>query len=310
MKKYIRSRLIQTLVVLIGVTLLTFIMVNVAPGDAATVMTEKITDQAAIDRINAQLGLDKPYFVQYFLFLRNLVFFDFGTSYFKYKPVMQLIIEGFRVTGTLAVTIILFALVVGLAMGIMAALNRGKFWDQLIMGLSTLGMALPSFLLAILLQYIFGLKMQLLPLSGLTSWQGYVLPSVTMGMICAAEVARLTRTSMLDVLGQDYMRTATAKGISRQRIILVHGLKNALIPILTFLGNSFKAILGGAVLVETVFGLNGIGRLLVDAIMQRDTPIIQGVTVYIAMIFVLVNLGIDLFYGLIDPRIRLAKDND
>lgn len=307
MKKYISKRLLQTLIVLIGVTLLTFIMVNIAPGSAAAVMTEKITDQAAIDRINAQLGLDKPLYMQYLLFLKNIFMGDFGQSFFKHKPVTTLIINSFGITGTIAGLVLIFALILGLFMGILAALNRGKMFDQFIMGVSTLGMALPSFLLAIGLQWVFGLKLKMLPLSGLTTWHGYILPTITLGTIFSAEIARLTRTNMLDVLDQDYIRTARAKGIARNAIILSHAFKNALIPILTYLGTSIKEILGGSVLIETVFGLNGIGSLLVDSIMQRDTPVIQGVTIYIAVIFVLINLLIDLVYGIIDPRIRLAN---
>lgn len=305
-KKYIMNRVVQAVIVIIGVTLLTFIMINIAPGDAASVMSEKVSDPAAIARINAQLGFDQPLYVQYLKFVQSALVGDFGISFFRHRPVIDLIINGFKITGTLAILVVIFALIVGLFMGIVAALNRGKFFDQFIMGLSTLGMALPSFLLAIILQWIFGLKLQILPLSGLNSWQSYILPTVTLGIIYSAEIARLTRTNMLNVLDEDYIRTAKAKGLTTNKIIFGHGLKNASIPILTFLGNSLKGILGGSVLIETVFGLNGIGSLLVDSIMQRDVPVIQGVTVYIAVVFVFLNLAIDLIYGLIDPRIRLS----
>lgn len=281
-------------------------MVNIAPGDAATVMSEKVSDPVAIARINEQLGFDQPYHVQYLRFLQSALIGDFGISFFRHRPVMDLILNGFLVTGTLALFVLIFALVVGLTMGVIAALNHGKTFDQFLMGLSTLGMALPSFLLALILQYIFGLKLRIVPLSGLVSWQSYILPTLTLGIIYSAEIARLTRTNMLGVLDEDYIRTAKAKGLSGNKIVFGHGLKNASIPILTYVGNSLKGILGGSVLVETVFGINGIGSLLVDATMQRDVPIIQGVTVYIAIIFVLLNLAVDLIYGFIDPRIRLS----
>lgn len=306
MKKYILSRFLQAVIVIVGVTLITFIMVNIAPGDAATVMSEKVSDPVAIARINEQLGFDQPYHVQYLRFLQSALIGDFGISFFRHRPVMDLILNGFLVTGTLALFVLIFALVVGLTMGVIAALNHGKTFDQFLMGLSTLGMALPSFLLAVILQYIFGLKLRIVPLSGLVSWQSYILPTLTLGIIYSAEIARLTRTNMLGVLDEDYIRTAKAKGLSGNKIVFGHGLKNASVPILTYVGNSLKGILGGSVLVETVFGINGIGSLLVDAIMQRDVPIIQGVTVYIAIIFVLLNLAVDLIYGFIDPRIRLS----
>jgi peptide/nickel transport system permease protein len=193
-------------------------------------------------------------------------------------------------------------------MGTVAAAFRGRAVDKLVMFVSTLGMALPSFWLAILLQLVFGLWLKVLPISGLRSLSAYILPSVALGMIYAASLARLTRTNMLDALNQDYVRTARAKGVGEASVVVVHALRNAAIPILTYLGTLMKSILGGSVLVETVFAINGLGRLLVDGIMKRDIPVIQGCTVYIAAVFVLLNLVIDVVYGLIDPRIRVAKE--
>lgn len=308
MKKYVLNRIFQAFIVIIGVSLLTFIMVNVAPGDAASIMTEKVSDPAIIARINAQLGLDKPLHTQYFLFLKNAAMGDFGTSFFRFKPVMDLIIESFKVTGTLAVLVVFFSMIVGGLLGVLASYYHNSWIDRLIMGTSTLGMALPTFLFAIILQWIFGLNLKVLPLSGLKTWQGYILPTLTLGMIYSAEIARLTRTNMLGVLDEDYIRTARAKGVSEKSILLKHGLKNASIPLFTYLGTSLKGILGGSVLTETVFGLNGVGRLLVDSILKRDTPVIQGVTIYIAVMFIVINLLIDLLYGWIDPRIRLASE--
>jgi peptide/nickel transport system permease protein len=254
------------------------------------------------------MGLNAPLYVQYFRFLRNALTGDFGNSYFQKLPVRTLLARGFRVTGMLAVGVLLFSIIVGIIMGMLGAVFRGRLLDRVIMSISTLGMALPSFWFAIILQLVFGLWLKLLPISGLRSLDSYILPSIALGMIYAALLARLTRTNMLDALNQDYVRTARAKGASEAAVVLRHGLKNAAIPILTYLGTLIRSILGGSVLVETVFAINGLGTLLVDGIMKRDIPVIQGCTVYIAVVFVLINLMIDLTYGLIDPRIRVTKE--
>lgn len=304
MSRYLINRLLQTIVVLIGVTLLTFIMVNVAPGDPVAVMMEKKADAQTIERIREQMGLNDSYPVQYMRFVKNAVRGDFGDSYFQKLPIKTLMARGFKVTVTLAVFVLIFAIVFGLIMGLLAAVSRGTVGDRIIMIISTLGMAMPSFFLAMILQLIFGLKLKLLPISGINSASSYILPTISLGMIYGASIARLARTNMLDALNQDYIRTARAKGVYERKIVLIHGLKNAAIPILTYMGTLIKSILGGSVLVETVFAINGIGTLLVEGIMKRDIPVIQGCTVYIAFVFVIANLLIDLAYGLIDPRVR------
>ena len=308
--RYILTRLGQTLIVLLGVTIITFTMVNIIPGDPVAVMMQKKADDATIERIREQMGLNKPLVEQYFTFVKNAVTGDLGDSYFHKLPVNTLLARGFRVTGGLAIGVLSFAIVVGILMGVLAAVFRGRALDKIIMFISTLGMAMPSFWMAIILQLIFGLWLRMLPISGLRSIQSYILPSVALGVIYAASIARLTRTNMLDSLNQDYIRTAKAKGVSQVAIVMKHGLRNAGIPILTYLGTLVKSILGGSVLVETVFAINGLGFLLVDAIMKRDIPVIQGCTVYIASVFVIINLLIDLAYGLIDPRIRVTKGKE
>lgn len=306
MLKFTLRRLYQTVIVLLGVTLVTFIMVNVVPGDPVAVMLQKKADDATINRIREQMGLNDPLPAQYFRFLTNAVTGDFGNSYFQKKPVMELILRAFSVTGTLAVLVLAFAIILGVLMGTLAAVFRGKWVDRVIMMISTLGMAAPSFWLAIILQLIFGLTLKWLPISGLRQPNAYIMPSVALGMIYAASLARLTRTNILDAMNQDYIRTARSKGVGEFFVVAKHAFKNAGIPILTYLGTLIKSILGGSVLVETIFSINGLGRLLVEAIMKRDIPIIQGCTVYIASVFVIANLLIDLTYGLFDPRIRVA----
>lgn len=306
MLKFTLRRLYQTVIVLLGVTLVTFIMVNVVPGDPVAVMLQKKADDATINRIREQMGLNDPLPAQYFRFLTNAVTGDFGNSYFQKKPVMELILRAFSVTGTLAVLVLAFAITLGVLMGTLAAVFRGKWVDRVIMMISTLGMAAPSFWLAIILQLVFGLTLKWLPISGLRQPSAYIMPSVALGMIYAASLARLTRTNILDAMNQDYIRTARSKGVGEFFVVAKHAFKNAGIPILTYLGTLIKSILGGSVLVETIFSINGLGRLLVEAIMKRDIPIIQGCTVYIASVFVIANLLIDLTYGLFDPRIRVA----
>ena len=306
MLKFTLRRLYQTVIVLLGVTLVTFIMVNVVPGDPVAVMLQKKADDATINRIREQMGLNDPLPAQYFRFLTNAVTGDFGNSYFQKKPVMELILRAFSVTGTLATLVLAFAITLGVLMGTLAAVFRGKWVDRVIMMISTLGMAAPSFWLAIILQLVFGLTLKWLPISGLRQPSAYIMPSVALGMIYAASLARLTRTNILDAMNQDYIRTARSKGVGEFFVVAKHAFKNAGIPILTYLGTLIKSILGGSVLVETIFSINGLGRLLVEAIMKRDIPIIQGCTVYIASVFVIANLLIDLTYGLFDPRIRVA----
>lgn len=306
MIKYTIKRLLQTLIVLVGVSLVTFIMLNIAPGDPVGVMLAKRADQETIDRVRHEMGLDKPYTEQFIEFIKGAVVGDFGDSYFQHKPVSEILGGAFRITASLGVWVIIFSVILGLIFGISAAVLRGRIGDKIIIFISTLGMVMPSFWIAIILQIIFGVKLKLLPITGLNSMISYILPTISLGLIYAASIARLCRTNMLDALNQDYVRTARAKGVSEFKIVMQHGLKNAAIPIITYIGILIKSILGGSVLVETVFAIPGLGKTMVDAITQRDIRLIQGCTIYIAVVFVLANLVIDLVYGLLDPRIRVA----
>ena len=307
MIKYIVNRIWQTVIVLIGVTLITFVMINIAPGDPVAVMMAKKADEATIIKIREQMGLNESLPAQYLNFIKNSITGNFGNSYFQKFPVSTLIARAFKVTGKLAVGVLFFSVPFGLVLGILAAVFRGRLLDRVFMLVSTLGMALPSFWFAIILQLVFGLYFKVLPISGVRTASGYVLPSIALGLIYGASIARLTRTNMLEALNQDYVRTAYAKGVSETAVVLRHSLRNAAIPILTYMGTLIKNILGGSVLVETIFSINGLGSLLVDGIMKRDIPVIQGCTVYIAAVFVIANLLIDLTYGFIDPRIRVSK---
>ena len=307
MLKYTVVRLLQTIIVLIGVTLVTFILVNVVPGDPVAIMFEKRADPVTIENARRELGLDRPLYEQYFKLVRNAVRGDFGRSFFQKRPVSVMIASGFRVTATLGFWILLYSCVFGVLFGISAAVFRGKAADKIIMFISTLGMCAPSFWIAIILQIVFGVWLDLLPISRLRGPSSYILPTLSLGVIYSAYIARLTRTNMLEALNQDYIRTARAKGLGFRSVIFKHGLKNAAIPIVTYIGILIRNILGGSVLVETVFSINGLGRLMIEGIMNRDIPVIQGCSIYIAFVFVMANLIIDLLYGILDPRIRVAK---
>ena len=287
MLKFTLRRLYQTVIVLLGVTLVTFIMVNVVPGDPVAVMLQKKADDATINRIREQMGLNDPLPAQYFRFLTNAVTGDFGNSYFQKKPVMELILRAFSVTGTLAVLVLAFAIILGVLMGTLAAVFRGKWVDRVIMMISTLGMAAPSFWLAIILQLVFGLTLKWLPISGLRQPSAYIMPSVALGMIYAASLARLTRTNILDAMNQDYIRTARSKGVGEFFVVAKHAFKNAGIPILTYLGTLIKSILGGSVLVETIFSINGLGRLLVEVRRCQASPSVTSPGLR------LISLGVD-----------------
>ena len=308
MIKYTIKRLLQTLIVLFGVSLITFIMLNIAPGDPVGVMLAKLADQETIDRVRHEMGLDKPYVEQYIEFIKGAVVGDFGDSYFQHRPVSEILADAFSITASLGLWVLLFSIVFGILFGISAAVLRGTWGDKLIIFFSTLGMAMPSFWIAIILQIIFGLHLKILPISGLYSMSSYILPTVSLGLIYAASIARLCRTNMLDALNQDYVRTARSKGVSEFKIVMQHGLKNAAIPIITYIGILIKSILGGSVLVETVFAIPGLGKTMVDSITQRDIRLIQGCTIYIAVVFVIANLIIDLVYDLLDPRIRVGQE--
>jgi peptide/nickel transport system permease protein len=307
LKRYIFKRLVQALVVLIGVTLVTFILLNIIPGDPASMMMEKKADAATIERIRHELGLDRPYTVQYIDFLKNAVKGDFGDSYFQREDVVIMIKRAFDVTVKLGTYALGVAVFFGISVGTIAAVFRGTMVDRSIMLITMVGVSAPAFWIAIILQIIFGLKLDLLPISGIEAPFSFVLPTIALGTRYAASLARLTRTSMLDVLTQDYVRTARAKGLNEFIVIMKHVFKNAAVPILTFIGITVKYILGGSMLTETVFSIPGLGKLMIDAIMTRDIPVIQGSVVYIATVFVLVNLLIDIIYGILDPRVRIAK---
>jgi len=276
----------------------------VAPGDPVAVMLNRRADQETMERVRHELGLDKPLHVQYLAFLKGTLKGDLGKSYFEKKPVTEMIWESFKVTAKLATYAYLFAIFLGLTIGMLAAVFRGRIIDKVLMFISMLGMSAPSFWVGILLQIYFGLKLRWFPISGIMSSMAFVLPTLTLGTRYAASTARLTRTNILDILSQDYIRTARSKGVSEKNILAKHVLKNALLPVITVLGFNAGYLMGGAIVIEEVFALPGMGRLVLYAIYQRDYPLLQGIVLITTVFFVLINLFTDILYVYIDPRIR------
>ena len=303
MLSYTAKRLVQTVFVLFGISLITFILLQVVPGDPVALMLEKRADPETIAKVRHELGLDLPIYVRYLNFIKGAVHLDFGTSYFTKEVVSEALFRCFKVTVKLACMSFIFAAIIGIPSGIFSAVKRGKGVDTLVMVLSIVGVSAPAFWVAIILQIIFGLKLAVLPISGFDTVASYVLPSIALGARYAGSMARITRTSMLEVMGQDYIRTAKAKGVRRWGVIM----KNALIPIVTLVGTDFGYMLTGSMLIEKVFSIPGIGKLAVDAMSNRDLPLLEGTVMYIAFVFVIVNLIVDLSYAFLDPRIRYGK---
>ena len=307
MLSYTGKRLLQTIFVLLGISLITFVLLQVVPGDPVALMLEKRADPETIAKVRKELGLDLPYYVQYLNFIKGAIHLDFGTSYFTKEVVTDALFRCFKVTVKLACMSFIFASVIGIPCGSFAAVKRGKGIDTVVMVLSIVGVSAPAFWVAIILQILFGLKLNVLPISGFDTPASYILPSLALGARYAGNIARITRTSMLEVLGQDYIRTAKAKGAMRWAVILKHALKNAMIPIVTLVGTDFGYMLTGSMLIEKVFSIPGIGKLAVDAMSNRDLPLLEGTVMYIAFVFVVVNLIVDVSYAFLDPRIRYGK---
>ena len=306
MLKYTVKRLLQALIVLWGVYTLTFLVVHMVPGDPVQIMMSKRADAETIARIRVQLGLNQPLITQYFTYLMKALRGDLGMSYIKGVSVAYLIANGFHTTAFIGTTAYLVAILIGLPIGILAAQHRGKLLDRMSIIFSMLMMSAPGFWLAVLLQILFGLKLGWLPISGMEKAFWWVMPVLTLAIAYSASLARMTRTNVLDVLSQDYIRTAHAKGLRPALINTRHVLKNAAIPTITLFGLQLPGLLGGAMILEKIFSLNGLGSVAIEAITNRDYPVILGCVLYTAVIFVLINLVVDLLYGLLDPRIRIS----
>lgn len=332
MKRYLIKRLLLIIPVLLGVSIIVFFLVRLAPGDPAKILAGEHASPEFIRTVREKWGLDRPVIVQYFIWLRSVLRGDLGISIATHNPVLREILSRFPATLELSLVAMGIAIVVGITAGIVAAVRQYSLVDYLSMTGALFGISMPVFWLGLMLMLIFGLRLNLFPISGrlspeielrtitglylldalltangkafLNALSHLVLPGVALGTIPAALIARMTRSSMLEVIRQDFIRTERAKGLPERMVIYKHALRNALIPIVTVIGMEFGLLLGGAILTETVFAWPGLGRYTVDAVYARDYPAIQGAVLFIAFIFVLVNLATDLLYAAINPRIR------
>jgi peptide/nickel transport system permease protein len=309
---YIIRRILATIPVMAVVAIFVFALLYLSPGDPAAIIAGDTATVDDILRIRAKLGLDQPFYIQFGSWVWRLMQGDLGISIFTNLPVTKLIEQRLEPTVALTLATLVISVVVAIPMGVLAAWRAGSWIDRVVMVFAVFGFSVPVFVLAYLLIYVFAIWANLLPVQGYVSitvgvWpflSHLILPSTALGMIYAALIARITRASMLDVLAQDYIRTAQAKGLGNGQVLIGHALKNAAVPIVTIIGIGIALLISGVVVTETVFAIPGLGRLTVDAILRRDYPIIQGIILVFSAAYVLVNLLVDLSYTLLDPRIR------
>jgi peptide/nickel transport system permease protein len=302
--RYLLARLLAAVPVLIGITLVVFVAIRLIPGDPALIFAGDRATQEDIEHLRRQLGLDRSLAVQYGIFVTRLSRGDLGQSIRTGRPVALEIRDRFGQSLELALAAIGITVAVGVSAGIVAAVRRGTWWDRASLWLSLAGVIAPAFVLGVLLQLLFAVRLGLLPTAGTgTPWH-LLLPALTLGAFPIANVARLTRANMLDVLGEDYVRTARAKGLAERAVVWRHALRNALIPTVTVVGLQFGYMLGGAVLVEVVFAWPGLGRYVIQSIATRDYPAVQGAVLVVAAGYVLINVLVDLAYAFLDPRVR------
>lgn len=304
MTAYLLQRLIGVVLTVFFVAITVFLMVRLLPGDPARVIAGVLASEQEVDRLRTRLGLDQPIWRQGVIFVSGLARGDLGTSARTSNPVTEEIGARFGATLTLALVSTVLAVLIGVPLGVFAAMRAGRFEDLLASTFVLFGISMPVYWLGLMLILVFSIRLRWLPAAGSEGLLSVVLPAVTLAFFSMAFIARITRSSMLEVLHQDYVRTARSKGVTRRAVVWRHALRNALAPVVTVIGLQFGELLGGAILTESVFAWPGLGRLLVSSIFARDYPTVQGLVIVFALLFALVNLAVDLFYGVIDPRVR------
>lgn len=305
MSKYIVKRLLAMIPVIIGITLLVFFIMKLAPGDPARMILGDQATEEALAAKREELGLNSPMIIQYLRYMGGLLHGDMGVSYINNKPVASEVLSRFPATFNLALVSAAVSVLLAIPLGIIAAIKQNTIFDHVSMVISLIGISMPAFWLALMLMLLFSVKLRWLPVQGMNDgWKSFILPSIAIGFMNMAAIARTTRSSMLDTVRQDYIRTARAKGISEKEVIFHHSFRNALIPTVTVVGVQLGGLMGGAVLTETVFAWPGLGRYVVQAVNARDTPAVMGCIILLAVAFSLVNLLVDLLYGFIDPRVK------
>ncbi|GAA3346781.1 MULTISPECIES: ABC transporter permease [Lysinibacillus] len=304
MSKYILNRTLSMVITLIGVSILVFLMMHLIPGDPVTYILGDFASEEAIVEMKKTLGLDQPLFIQYIDYIKNVLQGNLGTSYITGLTVGEEIVARFPITVQLALYSLIIGAVIGILMGILAAVKQNTIFDQLAMVISLIGISAPGFWIALFLIWMFSYQFNIFPISGYQGFYSLILPSITLGLGSAGNIARMTRSSMLEVIKQDFMRTAQAKGLAMIPMIFKHALQNAMIPVITLIGLQFGFLLAGAVVIETVFALPGLGSFSIEAITKRDLPTVQGLVLFMAFLFIITNMIVDLVYSLIDPRIK------
>ncbi len=307
MAKYILKRIIALIPVIFGVTLVVFLIMQLAPGDPARMIAGELASPEQVNELREEMGLNDPILVRYFNYMVDFFHGDLGESYFKHRAVMDEIMDRFPYTAKLAAVAVVLTIVMSIPIGITAAVRQNSIFDNLSLVVTLFGISMPVFWLGLLLIILFSLRLGLLPTGGADTWKGYVLPAFCLAFSNMSTVARTTRSSMLETIRQDYVRTARAKGVSKRKVIRKHAFRNALIPTITVIGIQISQLLGGSVVVETVFAWPGVGRLMIESINSRDTPLVLGCIVMLTIIFSLLNLVIDLCYGFFDPRVKAAQ---
>ena len=312
MLSYLLRRVLSTIPVMAVVALFVFSLLYIAPGDPAAIIAGDQATPADVERIRAGLGLDRPFLIRFGEWLWHVLNGDLGVSIFTNLPVTRMIAQRVEPTVSLMTLTLILSICIAVPMGVLAAWNHGTWIDRIIMVFAVFGFSVPVFVVGYLLAYVFALELDWFPVQGYTPfatgikpWLGnLVLPAVALGGVYIALIARITRATMLEVLSQEYVRTAKAKGVGSRTVLFLHALKNAAVPIVTVIGIGVALLIGGSVVTESVFAIPGLGRLVVDAILRRDYPVIQGVVLLFSFTYVLVNLGVDLLYTVFDPRIR------
>ncbi|WP_201838643.1 ABC transporter permease [Microvirga zambiensis] len=312
MLAFIAKRVLSLIPVIVVVAIVVFMLLRLSPGDPAVVIAGDNADAAAIERIRVSLGLDQPLVTQFFIWAGSLLQGDLGISIFSKIPVTDLILQRLEPTVSLALTTLFFAVVIAVPLGTIAGATAGSWLDRSLMLVSVLGFSIPAFVLGYCLIYVFSLQLRILPVQGFSSIRQGIgpflstiaLPTMTMGLAYLVLIARITRASVLEMMGEDFIRTARAKGVKERIVVTRHALRNSAIPILTVIGIGVALLISGVVVIETVFNIPGVGRLVVDAILKRDYPVIQGIILMFSGTYVLINLAIDIGYAFLDPRVR------
>ncbi|MCI2106168.1 MAG: ABC transporter permease [Intestinimonas sp.] len=305
MLKYIIKRLLWMIPIMLGVIIIVFSLMYITPGDTATILLGDSATPQSVAALNKKLGLDQPYVVQLFNYIKGIVLHvSLGTSYRTKQPVLNEILARFPNTLKLAALAIVLATIIGIVTGIISAVKQYKAADRIATGVALFGVSMPPFWLGLLLILVFSVQLNWLPSAGVATWKNWILPTITLGTAVAGIIMRMTRSSMLDVIRQDYIRTARAKGQREFVVIMKHEFRNALIPIVTIIGVQFGTLMAGAVLCENIFSISGIGKFLVDSINNKDYPCVMGTVLFVAALCTIINLIVDILYTFIDPRIK------